>query len=630
MLISWIMSLSEIEPKEIAQRPVVAVSPREPQFNYGPASLNSDAESPSLLTIIMADGSNGVHRAWWKEASVYQIYPASFKDSNGDGIGDIPGINSKLDYIKSLGVDLVWICPCYKSPKVDMGYDISDYRDIDPQYGTMTDIDQLIGGLHSRGMKLVMDMVINHTSDKHKWFKSAISSKESPYRDYYIWKKPRIGENGEKLPPNNWLSAFSGSVWKYDEKSDEYYFHLFAAEQPDLNWENPKVRQEVYDVMRFWLDKGVDGFRMDAINFISKDPAFPDAPVTVPSSKYQPGAMYYAMGPRLHEYLGDVGKILKEYNAFSVGEMAHVFDPNEIIKVVGFDRNELNMIFQFELTDIDMGPAGKYSPNKWTPRQFKNISKKWQVFMQENDGWNALFLENHDSGRSLERFLNYKPELRSVGAKMLATFIGLQSGTLFLYQGEELGLVNMPKSWPIEKYKDLETLNYHKQLLNDGASQEAMDIAMREFQKKARDHARLPFQWDTSSFAGFSTVQPWIDVNEDYKEWNAEAQINDPLSVFTYWRSIFDLRRTYKDVLVYGKFELVDPANEKVCAYKRSFRSEVALVVTSFSDSTVSWAIPQEFRKAGKIMLSNYGDVKELQAEMVLRPYEAFLYIFHN
>ncbi|KAK9357203.1 glycoside hydrolase superfamily [Lipomyces starkeyi] len=575
----------------------------------------------------MAGCEDTIHRAWWKEASVYQIYPASFKDSNGDGIGDIPGINSKLDYIKSLGVDIVWICPCYKSPKVDMGYDISDYRDIDDQYGTMTDIEELIKGLHARGMKLIMDLVVNHTSDQHAWFKSAIASKDSPYRDYYIWKKPKIGESGEKIPPNNWLSAFSGSVWKYDDKSDEYYFHLFATEQPDLNWENPKVRQEVYDVMRFWLDKGVDGFRMDAINFISKDPAFPDAPVTVPSSKYQNGAMYYAGTSPLHEYLADVGKILIDYNAFSVGEMAHVFDPTEIIKVVGFDRNELNMIFQFELTDIDMGPAGKFSPNKWTPRQFKHISNKWQEFMHENDGWNALFLENHDSGRSPSRFVSDEPEFRGLVAKMLATYIGLQSGTLFVYQGEELGLVNMPKSWPIEKYKDLETLNHHRQLLLDGASQHVLDGAMAEFQKKARDHARLPFQWDTSDFAGFSTVQPWIDVNEDYKEWNAAAQVGDPLSVFSYWRSIFDLRRTYKDVLVYGKFELVDPTNEEICAYQQIFRSEVALVVTSFLDSVVTWTVPQNFLKPGQIVLSNYADVKELEAKMVLRPYEAFMYI---
>ncbi|KAK9364969.1 glycoside hydrolase superfamily [Lipomyces kononenkoae] len=579
----------------------------------------------------MTDSSHeGVHHAWWKEAAVYQIYPASFKDSNGDGIGDIPGINSKLDYIKSLGVDIVWICPCYKSPKVDMGYDVSDYKDIDEQYGTMADIDKLIDGLHARGMKLVMDMVINHTSDQHEWFKSAVSSKDSPYRDYYIWKKPKISETGEKCPPNNWLSAFSGSVWEYDEKSGEYYFHLFAKEQPDLNWENPKVRQEVYDIIRFWLNKGVDGFRMDAINFISKEQSYPDAPISDPSSKYQNGAMYYASGPRLHEYLSEIGQILNQYNAFSVGEMAHVFDPNEIIKVVGFTRNELNMIFQFELTDIDMGPAGKFSPKAWTPTQFRNIANKWQVFMQENDGWNALFLENHDSGRSVSRFVKHRPEFRSVAAKMLATFIGLQSGTIFIYQGEELGLANMPKSWQISRYKDLETLNYYRQLLHDVASQDALDIAMGEFQKKARDHARLPFQWDSSPFAGFSTVQPWIDVNDDYREWNAALQVNDPLSVFNYWRSILDLRQTYKDVLVYGKFELVATTHEDVCAYERSFGSQVALVVASFSDSTVNWTVPLNFLKPGKWMLSNYADGSPLQPEMVLRPYEAFMYLLSN
>ncbi|KAK9372331.1 glycoside hydrolase superfamily [Lipomyces chichibuensis] len=578
----------------------------------------------------MAHWTDNVHRMWWKEASVYHIYPASFKDSNGDGIGDIPGIVSKLDYIKSLGVDILWICPCYKSPKVDMGYDVSGYRDIDEQYGTMNDIEQLLEGLHSRGMKLVIDMVANHTSDQHDWFKSALASKDSPYRDYYIWKKPKIGENGENLPPNNWLSLFSGSVWKYDEKSDEFYFHLYATAQPDLNWENPKVRQEIYEIMRFWIIKGVDGFRMDAINFISKDPAFPDAPITVPSSQYQPAAMYYSMGPRLHDYVAELGKFLKEHNAFSVGEMAYLYDPAEVIKIVNFDRNELNMVFQFELIDIDRGPFHKYCPKKWTPREFKDIVNKWQVFMQENDGWNALFLENHDWGRSVSRFLSDKNELRKVGAKMLATFIGLQSGTLFLYQGEVLGLANMPKSWPIERYKDLETINYYKQLVHDKVSQETLDTAMGEIQRKARDHARLPFEWDSSDFAGFSSVQPWMDVNEDYKEWNAAVQVDDPSSVFSYWRSILDLRRTYKDVLVYGKFELVDATNEKICAYRRVFGCEAALVVTSFSDSAVTWIIPHELLGPGKIVLSNYGDEKGLQTEMVLRPYEAFLYILSN
>ncbi|KAK9365190.1 glycoside hydrolase superfamily [Lipomyces kononenkoae] len=571
-----------------------------------------------------------VHRAWWKEASAYHIYPASFKDSNADGVGDIPGIVSKLDYIKKLGVEIVWVCPCYKSPKVDMGYDISDYTDIDPQYGTMDDIKQLIEGLHSRGMKLIMDMVPNHSSDQHEWFKSAKASKDSPYRDYYIWRKPKVGKHGEKLPPNNWQSLFSGSVWEYDEKSDEYYFHLFATEQPDLNWENPKVRQEIYDIMRFWLTRGVDGFRMDSVNFLSKDLSFQDAPITEPSSKYQHASAYYCMGPRIHEFLMEIGKILKEYNAFSVGEMAYLYDPTEIIKIVSSERNELNMVFQFELIDIDRSFSHRYTPKKWTPREFKDISNKWQVFMQENDGWNALFLENHDWGRSVSRFLSDRPDLRKVGAKMLATFIGFQSGTLFVYQGQELGLANMPKSWPLEKYKDVETINYYKQLLDDGASQAVLDSAMSEIKKKARDHARLPFPWDASQFAGFSMVQPWMDVNPDYKDCNAAMQVDDPSSVFNYWRSILELRRKYKDVLVYGKFELVDPLNMEVCAYRRVCGSGTALVVTSFSDSFVLWKIPPETFRPGKVILSNYPDIKGLQIELGLRPYEAFVYIYNN
>ncbi|KAK9433353.1 glycoside hydrolase superfamily [Lipomyces doorenjongii] len=564
------------------------------------------------------------HQAWWKESNVYQIYPASFKDSNGDGIGDIPGIVSELDYIAGLGVDIVWLCPCYKSPQVDMGYDISDYKDIYEKYGTLGDIDNLISGLHKRGLKFVMDLVVNHTSDQHPWFQSAISSKDSEYRDWYIWKKPKYAADGTREPPNNWSSHFGGSAWEYDANSDEYYLHLFATEQPDLNWENPLVREAVYDIMRFWLDRGVDGFRMDVINYISKDPAMPDAPITNPSTKYQKGAMYYATGPRLHEYLQELGKILKEYDAFSVGEMPSVFDPAEIIKAVGFDRNELSMIFHFEIVGLDHGPTGKYTPGNWALTELKAIVDKWQTFMQVNDGWNAIYLENHDQSRSVSRFASDRPKVRKVAAKMLATFLGFQSGTIFVYQGQELGLANVPKSWGIDKYRDIESLNRYDEKVAAGASQEELDSILAEMQKKARDNARTPMQWDTTDNAGFSRVTPWMDVNEDYKVWNAESQVNDPSSVYAYWQSVFRLRREFRDVLVYGKFALVDALNESVFAYKRVYGSTEALIVTSFKDSETKWTLPKEYSKPGKVLMTNY-DRSDIAGEIVLRPFEAFV-----
>ncbi|KAJ8100138.1 glycoside hydrolase superfamily [Lipomyces tetrasporus] len=576
---------------------------------------------------MVVDNSLSAKRPWWKEANVYQIYPASFKDSNGDGVGDIPGIISKLDYIKDLGVDIVWLCPCYKSPQVDMGYDISDYRDIYEKYGTLDDIDDLIRGLHERGLKLVMDLVVNHTSDQHEWFKSAISSKDSPYRDYYVWKKPKIGPNGERLPPNNWLSYFRGSVWEYDEASDEYYLHLFAKEQPDLNWENPKVQAEVHDVIRFWLDRGVDGFRLDAINLISKDLDFPDAAVANPSAKYQDGAIYYTNGPRLHEHLRGMGKIFREYDAFSVGEMGGFTDPNEVIKVVAEEREELNMIFQFEIVDMDISPVGRYFPRKWKLSELKRIVNKWETYMYEHHGWNALYLENHDQGRSVSRFASDKPEFRAHAAKMLATFLGLQSGSVFVYEGQELGMANMPKSWGIDKLKDLESINFYTELVESGASEEVLQVVLADLQKKCRDNARTPMQWDSTAFAGFSTVQPWMDVMDDYKEWNAVSQVDDPSSVYSYWRSIFDLRRAHKDIFVYGSFNLVDAVDEQVLSYERRYEGKRVLVITSFSELEALWTVPEEYVRSGKVLLSNYGDVENLKKDIALRPFEAIVYL---
>ncbi|KAM0207971.1 hypothetical protein ACHAQI_007247 [Fusarium lateritium] len=550
-----------------------------------------------------------VSEAWWKEASVYQIYPASFKDSNGDGIGDIPGVIEKLDYIKGLNVDIVWLYP---------------------QYGTMADIEQLIDGLHSKGLKLLMDLVVNHTSDQHKWFQESRSSCDNPYRDFYIWRKPRYDEHGERQPPNNWISYFGGSAWEYDESSGEYYLHLFAKEQPDLNWEHSPVRQAVHDIIRFWLDKGVDGFRMDVINFISKADGLPDAQVHIPGAKYQSGHEHYACGPRLHEYLQDIGKILKKYNAFSVGEMPAVQDPEEIIKSVGQNRGELNMIFNFEIVDMDHSDKGKFSPRKWAMQDLKAIVNKWQPFMYNAGGWNALYLENHDQSRSVSRYVSDKPVHRALSSKMLSTFLCFQSGTVFVYQGQELGMKNMPEEWEMTEHRDLETLNHWEEVKQmAGSDAAALEIARKEYQLKSRDHARTPVQWDATPNAGFTAGAPWIRVNDDYETWNAAAQVGTRDSVFEYWRSALTLRKELKNIIVYGAFELmdeVDEENDDVFAYQRSNRGQEVIIVCNFREHEVRWRVPSCLGlKSGKVLLSNYPPVDPTQETFVLRPFEAFV-----
>ncbi|KAK0102911.1 hypothetical protein ONS96_005537 [Cadophora gregata f. sp. sojae] len=565
-------------------------------------------------------------RAWWKESSVYQIYPSSFKDSNGDGLGDIPGITSKLDYIKALGIDIVWVCPIYKSPQVDMGYDISDYRDIHAPYGTLKDVDELIDGCHKRGMKFVMDLVVNHSSDQHKWFLEAKSSKDNPYRDYYMWKKPKYDAQGRRQPPNNWAAAWGGSAWEYDEASDEYYLHVFAPEQPDLNWENPKVRTAVHDIMRFWLDKGVDGFRMDVINFISKVPGLPDAEITRPDTEFQSGHKYFACGPRLHEYLLDMGKILKEYNAFSVGEMPGVDDPKDILDAVGFDRGELNMIFHFEIVNMDIGDKGKFSPRKWEMSTLKSIVNKWQHFMIENDGWNALYLENHDQSRTVSRWGSDLPEYRAVAAKMFATFLALQSETVFVYQGQELGMINVPLERDISEYRDLETLNAWRDMMAEFPDDEELHrITKREINLKSRDNARTPMQWSDEPHAGFSTATPWQRENESYTSINAASQVGVSNSVFEHWAAILRLRKKHKEVFIYGNFHMLDMENDNVFAYTRSFGKETVLVVANFRAENVQWKLPGgvELVKEG-VLVSGYGGVMEMDGVLSLRPFEAF------
>lgn len=573
----------------------------------------------------MTDSGQIADRAWWKEASVYQIYPVSFKDSNNDGLGDIPGIISKLNYIKSLGIDVVWICPIFASPQVDYGYDISNYKDIYPPYGTLADVDELIKQCHSRGIKILMDLVVNHTSDQHIWFKESKKSKTNEYRDFYIWRKPKYDKNGERQPPNNWAAAWGGSAWKYDETTDEYYLHLFSPEQPDLNWENPKVRDAVHDIIRFWLKRGADGFRMDVINFISKVPELPDAEIVFPHTPWQPGQKYFACGPRLHEYLKAIGKILNEYNAFSVGEMPFVEDPKEIIKAVASDQGELKMIFHFEIVDMDFGVLGKFSPGQWKMSILKGIVNKWQNFMIDNKGWNANYLENHDQSRSVSRWGSDDPEYRVVCAKMFATFLALQSGTVFIYQGQEIGMINIPKERNITEYRDIETLNAWNDMMRDHPDDKELHrITMEEIQKKSRDNARTPMQWDTSKYAGFSTTTPWQRENESYLTINAATQVGVKGSVFEYWASLLSLRKKYVDVLIYGSFMIVDYENQDVFAFLRRFEDQSVLVLSNFRSREIRWKIPNEFNlQSDKILISNY-DTKFNGDTLILRPFEAF------
>ncbi|KAF5623198.1 trehalose-6-phosphate hydrolase [Fusarium sp. NRRL 52700] len=558
-------------------------------------------------------------RAWWKESSVYQVYPASYQDSTGSGVGDLKGIISRVDYLKDLGVDIVWLSPIFKSPQVDMGYDISDYYTIDPPYGDVSDVDVLKDKLHERGMKLVLDLVMNHTSDQHEWFKESRKSKDNPFRDWYIWKPAKYDPEGNRHPPNNWDAHFQGSAWEYDETTDEYYLCLFCKQQPDLNWENPAVRKKVHDVMRFWLDRGTDGFRMDVINFVSKDQAFPDSDKTVLR-----GHEFYACGPRCHEFLKEIGAILQEYDAFSVGEMPCVHDERELIKAVRGDRGELSMIFHFELMDLDHGVGGKFTPRTWDLSELKSTTLKWQKFMYDNEGWNALYLENHDQPRAVSRFVHDDNEYRVDSAKLIAIFLGFQSGTPFIYQGQEIGMTNVPKDWGLEEYKDLDCLRHWDFHRNDDEA--ARNSYKVEYQKKSRDNARTPMQWDASPNAGFTTADanPWMRVNDNYKEINAASQTSDPKSVYSCYRKVLQRRKEFLDIFVYGNFQLVDESNSKVFAYsRRADNGETALIVCNFATDTVAWSLPGKTRE---VLVSSAGrTTDELNSgEIKLAPCEAF------
>lgn len=552
-------------------------------------------------------------KKWWKESVVYQIYPRSFKDSNGDGIGDINGINEKLEYLKELGVDVLWISPVYASPSDDNGYDISDYRTILKEFGTMEDFDIMLRNAHRMGIKIMMDLVVNHTSDEHKWFIESRKSKDNPYRDYYIWKTGKKG--GE---PNNWGASFGGSAWEYDEKTDMYYLHLFSRKQPDLNWENEKVRDEVFTMMDWWCQKGIDGFRMDVISMISKDQSFPDGKVN--GGLYGNGAPYYMNGPRVHEYLQEMNqKVLSKYDLITVGEAAGV-TIEEAKKYANEDETELNMVFQFEHVSIGDGELGKWTTKKFDLQELKKVMTKWQTELS-GKAWNSLYLGNHDQPRSVSRFGDDRAKYRQVSAKMLATCIHMMQGTPYIYQGEELGMTNAYFD-KIEDYRDIETLHIFEELTSAGLISESE--MMKCIQARGRDNARTPMQWDDSENAGFSTAKPWIAVNKNYIEINAAEQIKREDSVFRYYQKLIQLRKEY-DIIPYGTYTLIEENHPQIFAYTREYQNRKLLVILNFTDKDAQMTIPGEFmNKDVKCLISNYKE-QSIKRDIILRPYEAIV-----
>lgn len=539
-----------------------------------------------------------MERKWWHSSVVYQIYPRSFNDSNGDGIGDINGIREKLDYLKELGIDVIWLSPVYKSPNDDNGYDISDYCDIMDEFGTMDDMEKLLKEANEKGIKILMDLVVNHTSDEHKWFIEAKKSKDNKFRDYYIWRDPVNGHE-----PNNLGSCFSGSAWQYDESTDQYYLHLFSKKQPDLNWENENVRNEVYKMMNFWIDKGIGGFRMDVIDLIGK---VPDEMIT-------------GNGPKLHDYLQEMNKAaLEGHDLLTVGETWGATP--EIAKLYSNPkRKELSMVFQFEHIGLDQ-IEGK---EKWDVKpldllDLKKVLSKWQTEL-EGEGWNSLFWNNHDLPRIVSRWGNDR-EYRVESAKMLATLLHGMKGTPYIYQGEELGMTNV-RFEDINEYNDIETLNMYKDRISKGYSH---DEIMASIYAKGRDNARTPIQWDSTENAGFTIGKPWLKVNKNYKFINAEDCLQDKDSIFYHYKKLINIRK-HNDTIIYGNYKLLLPEDKNVFAYSRELNGDKIVVVCNFYNKEINLNFKEDFNNV-EILLSNYKDSSILMKDLKLRPYEAIMY----
>lgn len=547
---------------------------------------------------------------WWKKSVVYQVYPRSFKDTNNDGMGDINGVTEKLDYLSELGIDVIWLSPVYESPQDDNGYDISDYRKIWSSFGSNEDMYRLIDEAHKRNIKIVMDLVANHTSDEHKWFEESKKSKDNPYRDYYFWRDEK----------NNWGSYFSGTAWEYDENTEQYYLHLFSKKQPDLNWENPVVRNEIWDMMKFWMDKGVDGWRLDVISSISKYTDFPDYDESM--GEY-PIGKYHANGPRLHEYLHEMNKeVLSKYDCMTVGEAPGSTVENALL-FCDKDREELDMIFTFDHMDLDKKEGSKLG--KWDLKELKLTDLKecmenWQHGLHEK-GWNSLYFENHDQARVISRWGNDK-EYRVECAKMFATILHFMQGTPYIYQGEEIGMVN--SDYKIEEYDDIEMLNAYKDLVVDRKLMDK-ETFMKAAHTIGRDNARTPMQWDSSEYAGFSSVEPWLKVNPRYKEINVEEALKDKNSIFYYYKNLIEFRHK-DDVITNAGFELIDRDNESIFAYERKEGEKSIIVIANFYDKEEEFELEEKYKlKDYNEYISNYKEHNIEGNKIILKPFEVIV-----
>ncbi|MCB7318571.1 glycoside hydrolase family 13 protein [Lacrimispora sp. 210928-DFI.3.58] len=564
-------------------------------------------------------------RTWWKESVVYQIYPRSFQDSNGDGIGDLNGIRRRLDYLKDLGVDVIWLSPVYQSPNDDNGYDISDYQAIMEEFGTMEDFDALLSEIHQKGMKLVMDLVVNHTSDEHPWFQESRLGRENPYRDYYIWKEPVNGG-----PPNNWASRFRGPAWEYDDSTGMYYLHIYSKKQPDLNWENPKLRREIYDMMAWWGRKGIDGFRMDVISMLSKAPAYPDGECK-DGNPYGDGQPYYTNGPRIHEFLKEMNReVLSKFDWMTVGEGVGV-GTKEALEYAGFQSHELNMMFHFEHMELNPGPYGKWNNNPADLIQLKEVLSRWQTEL-EGRAWNSLFWENHDYPRAVSRFGNDSPQYRELSAKMLAVCLYMMKGTPYIYQGQELGMTNLHTD-SLEDFRDIEIHNVYREMVGGGRlSHEEM---MTYINHTGRDNARTPMQWDDSANGGFSDGDPWIKANPNYREINAAEQMERDTSVYAFYKKLLAMRRS-SELIQYGTYRLLLPESPSLFLYEREWEGRHMLVACNFTAEEQKVTISGIWKYKGKLVLDNYGEIgqdwdrePEGPASLPgsLRPYEAAVWL---
>nr|WP_299337537.1 alpha-glucosidase [Allomuricauda sp.] len=552
--------------------------------------------------------SSNVQKTWWKEAIVYQIYPRSFMDSDGDGIGDLKGIISKLDYIEKLGIDVVWLNPIYKSPNDDNGYDISDYREILDEFGNMSDFEELLKGLHDLGIKLIMDLVVNHTSDEHFWFQESRKSRDNPYRDYYHWVP---AENGK---PNKRWSFFDkdGDAWKFDEATNSYYLHYFSEKQPDLKWENPKVRQEVYDLMHYWFKKGIDGFRMDVITFISKDIAYPPIPEKFNGKSWD---KFYGAGPKLHDYIKEMNReVLSKYDILTVGEGIGTTTEN-VLYLVGEDRNELQMSYHFEHPALGLGDRKLIIGNDYKNLvEFKKIQTKWDEALK-GKGWGAIYLGNHDQPRMVSRWANDSPEYRPYAAKMLNTWLLTMRGTPFCYMGDEIGMANI-KFDNIEDYRDIETINWYHLTEREGGD---LDHFMESHKISARDNGRTPIQWEPSVNGGFTTGTPWIKVNPNYTSVNVEVQESDPKSVLHHYRKLIELRKK-NDILVYGDYQLLEPNHKELYLYQRSWEGQDVCIALNFSTQK----IPFDFKTRNMdVLINNYDSLSISESKIELEAFQA-------